>query len=130
LDIGDTDPYCKVGNNGSPLGDYNYTWGPLSGSALAQFIGSDFLDFNMSMAGDAFVHCDDDVGDYCRVNMEMIWDWDLALSYTYEPGVPETDPGNGGGPTPVPEPATLGLMAGALLCLGSTRRRRSAAIQS
>jgi hypothetical protein len=129
LDIGDTDPYCKVGNNGSPLGDYSYTWGPLSDSALAQFIGSDPLDFNMSMAGDAFVHCDDDFGDYCRVNLEMIWDWDLALSYTYEPGVPGTDPGTGGGgggaPVSVPEPATLGMAAAGLLALCATRRRRS-----
>jgi len=109
-DIGNQNPTCTAGNNGSPLGDYSYSWGPLSGSALTQFIGNDFLRFDTRMTGDAFGHCDDDVGDYCRVNFGMVWDWDLSLSYTYEPSVPGTDPGNGGGgggggdPVPVPEP--------------------------
>jgi hypothetical protein len=119
-DIGNQNPHCTAGNNGSPLGDYSYSWGPLSGSALAQFIGNDFLLFDTRMTGDAFGHCDDDVGDYCRGNFAMNWDWGLSLSYTYEPGVP--GPG-GGDPVPVPEPATFGLMAGALLALRASRRR-------
>jgi hypothetical protein len=130
-DIGNTNPSCTAGNNGSPLGDYSYSWGPLSGDSLTQFIGNDFLLFDTRMTGDAFGHCDDDVGDYCRVNLAMTWDWDLALSYTYEPGVPGTDPGNGGGgggdPVAVPEPGTFGIMALGLIAMGMTRRRRSAA---
>jgi hypothetical protein len=123
LDIGSQNPHCLAGNNGSPLGDFSYTWGPLSGADLAQFIGNDLLRFDTRMTGDAFGHCDDDdVGDYCRLNLAMNWDWDLSLSYTYEPGVPDT--GGGGDPLPVPEPGTLGMLSIALFGLAATRRRR------
>jgi hypothetical protein len=121
LDIGDQNPHCVAGNNGSPLGDFSYTWGPLSGADLAQFIGTDLLRFDTRMTGDAFGHCDDDdVGDYCRLNLAMNWNWDLSLSYTYEPGVPDT----GGEPLPVPEPGTVGMLSLALFGLAATRRRR------
>ncbi|HTE42109.1 MAG TPA: PEP-CTERM sorting domain-containing protein [Steroidobacteraceae bacterium] len=132
-DIGNTNPYCMAGNNGSPVGNYNYTWGPLSGSSLSQFIGADLLRFNTSMTGDAYGHCDDDVGDYCRVNLAMNWNYALTLSYTYEPVTPGTgggeggDNGNGNGggdPVGIPEPAALGMMGIALLALGAVRRRR------
>ena len=133
-DIGNTNPSCRAGNNGSPLGDFGFSWGPLSGSALSQFIGNDLLRFNTRMTGDAYGHCDDDdVGDYCRVNLAMNWNWGLTLSYLYEPFVPETDPGTGGGngggggnPVPVPEPvpSTLMLMGIALLVLRAVFRRR------
>jgi hypothetical protein len=123
LDIGDQNPHCLAGNNGSPLGDFSYTWGPLSGADLAQFIGNDLLRFDTRMTGDAFGHCDDDdVGDYCRLNLAMNWNWGLSLSYTYEPGVPGT--GGGGDPLPVPEPGTVGMLSIALFGLAATRRRR------
>jgi hypothetical protein len=88
------------------------------------------LQFNTRMTGDAYGHCDDDdVGDYCRVNLAMNWIWDLSLSYTYEPTV--TDPGEGGGgdggngnPVPVPEPGSVGMLSIALFGLVATRRRR------
>jgi hypothetical protein len=120
-DIGNQNPHCTAGNTGSPLGDYSYSWGPLSGTSLAQFIGSDSLLFDTRMTGDVFGHCDDDIGDYCRGNFAMNWGWNLSLSYTYEPAVP----GGGVDPVPVPEPATFGLLAGALLALRVTRRRRA-----
>jgi hypothetical protein len=121
-DIGNTNPHCIAGNNGSPLGDFNYTWGPLSGSSLAQFIGNDFLRFDVRMLGDAYGHCDDDVGDYCRVQLAMTWDWDLALSYIYEPLVPGPGPGPGD-PTAIPEPGTLGLLSIALFGFAAVRRK-------
>lgn len=126
LDIGNQNPYCMAGNNGSPLGDYSYSWGPLSGADLTQFIGSDLLLFDTRMVGDAFGHCDDDVGDYCRVNLAMDWVWDLALSYIYEPTVPDPGDGNGGGgdPVSVPEPGTLGMLSLSLMGLLAARRRR------
>jgi hypothetical protein len=128
FDIGNTNPYCTAGNNGSPLADFNYTWGPLSGADLAQFIGNDLLQFDTRMTGDAYGHCDDDVGDYCRVNLAMNWNWDLSLSYTYEPGVPDTGGENGGGgdPVPVSEPGTVGMLSLALFGLVARRRRRAA----
>jgi hypothetical protein len=132
LDIGNQNPYCVAGNNGSPLGDFTYNWGALSGADLAQFIGSDLLLFDTRMTGDAFGHCDDDdVGDYCRVNLAMNWSWNLSLAYVYEPAVPDTGGGDGGGgdggggdPVPVPEPGTAGLLSVALLGLVARRRRR------
>ena len=87
FDIGDQNPVCRAGNDGSPLGDYSYSWGALTGTQLSQFIGNDPLLFSANMVGDAYGHCDDDVGDYCIVNFSMVWNWDLALSYTYEPVV-------------------------------------------
>ena len=124
LDIGDTNPYCRAGNNGSPLGDYEYSWGALTGTALSQFIGNDSLLFNANMVGDAFGHCDDDVGDYCILNFAMVWNWDLALTYTYEPGVGDGG-GGSGDPVSVPEPASLSLMGLGILGLAATRRRRA-----
>jgi hypothetical protein len=122
LDIGNQNPHCTAGNNGSPLGSFSYSWGPLSGAALAQFIGADMLRFQSQIDGDAFGHCDDDdVGDYCRVNLAMDWNFNLSLAYTYEPGV--AGPGPGTDPTPVPEPGTLGLMSIAFFGLAATRRR-------
>lgn len=143
-DIGNTNPSCRAGNNGSPLGDFGYNWGPLSGSALSQFIGNDLLRFDTRMTGDAYGHCDDDdVGDYCRVNLAMNWNWGLTLSYIYEPLVPPTDPGteggNGGGnsggggnPVPVPQPesTTLLIMGIALLAMRAALRRRDLAVVS
>lgn len=123
LDIGNQNPYCLTGNNGSPLGDYSYTWGPLSGADLVQFIGNDSLLFRTRMTGDAFGHCDDDdVGDYCRLNLAMNWGWDLSLSYTYEPGAP--DPGGDGDPIAIPEPGPIGILSIALFGVVATRRRR------
>ena len=52
-DIGNQNPHCTAGNNGSPLGDLNYSWG-VSGPDLSQFIGGDLLQFNTRMTGDAF----------------------------------------------------------------------------
>jgi hypothetical protein len=95
----------------------------LSGAALAQFIGDDLLRFDTRMTGDAYGHCDDDdVGDYCRLNLAMNWTWDLSLSYTYEPDVP--DNGGGGDPVAVAEPKTLALFGLVLLGLAATRRRK------
>lgn len=130
LDIGNTNPYCRAGNNGSPLGDYDYSWGVLTGTDLAQFIGNDPLQFNANMVGDAFGHCDDDVGDYCIANFAMVWNWDLALTYTYEPLVGDGGGGGGGGggtddPVSVPEPASLSLMGLGMLALAAARRRRA-----
>ncbi len=127
LDIGNTNPYCIAGNNGSPLGDFSYSWGALSGADLTQFIGNDSLLFDTRIDSDIFGYCDDDdVGDYCRLNLTMNWDWELALSYTYEPAVPDTGHGNvGGEPVPVPEPGTLGMLSIALCGLFVTRRRRA-----
>jgi hypothetical protein len=119
LDIGSQNPHCLAGNNGSPLGDYSYTWGPLSGIDLTQFIGNDSLLFDTRMTGDAYGYCDDDdVGDYCRVNLAMNWGWDLSLSYTYEPGVPGTGGGGGGDPVSVSEPGSVALLSIAIFWPG------------
>ncbi len=127
-DIGNQNPYCLASNDGSPLGDFSYSWGALSGADLAQFIGNDLLLFDTRIDSDIFGYCDDDdIGDYCRVNLVMNWDWALSLSYTYEPTVPDPGGGNGGGgdPVPVPEPGTLGMLSIALFGLAATRRRRA-----
>lgn len=127
-DIGDTEPYCFAGNNGSPLGVFNYDWGLFYGSDLAQFIGNGLLPFAVRMDGDMYGYCDDDdVGDYCRVNLAMYWDWDLRLAYTYEPGVPDTGGGTGGGggdPVSVPEPATYTIVLAGLGLMAFARRRK------
>ena len=139
FDIGDQNPVCRAGNDGSPLGDYSYSWGALTGAELSQFIGNDPLLFSANMVGDAYGYCGYDAGDYCIANFSMIWNWDLALSYTYEPVVSDGggeggggggEGGGGGGgtdnPVPVPEPGSLGMMGLGLLALGASLRRRVA----
>jgi hypothetical protein len=129
FDIGDTEPYCTTGNNGSPLGAYSFDWGTFTGSQLAPFIGTSPLSFQMRMDGDMFGYCDDDdVGDYCRVHLEMEWDWNLSLSYVYEPGRPgggDPDPDPNPNPVPVTEPLTGAALAAGLAAALLLRRRTS-----
>lgn len=128
LDLGDQNPHCTAGNEGLPLTSYTYDWGMISGTALDAFLNP-FVGFNLNLAGEVFGYCDDDdVGDYCRVNLATDWQTRLNLTYTYDDG---TDPGGGGGngdpdpdPTPVPEPGALGMLsAGALIAFALRRRR-------
>lgn len=130
LDIGNTDPHCFAGNNGAPLDSFNYSWGPVTGADLAQFIGNDALLLQTSLLGNAYGSCDNDVGDVCRLLFATQWLWDLQLSYTYEPTTDGGDGGDGGdsgggdGTVDVAEPAGLGVFALACFAFAGVRRLR------
>jgi hypothetical protein len=133
LDIGDRNPHCIAGNQGLPLASYNYDWGTVSGAALDAFLNPAGVRFNMNLTGDVYGHCDnDDVGDYCRLNLATNWEAMFNLTYLYDDG---TDPGGGGGggngdpdPVSVPEPGPLGLLAAGILGAFALRRRREGSL--